>query len=31
MSTKKKKQYCQNNPENYYTEKRAKHTPSGYA
>ena len=31
MSTKKKKQYCQNNPENSYTEKRAKHKPLGYA
>ena len=24
-------QYCQNNPENSYTEKKAKHKPSGYA
>ena len=23
--------YCQNNPENSYTEKKAKHTPSGYS
>ena len=23
--------YCQNNPENSYTEKKAKHKPSGYA
>ena len=30
MSTKKMK-YCQNNPENSYTEKKAKHKPSGYA
>ena len=30
MST-KKTQYCQNNPENSYTEKKAKHKPSGYA
>ena len=30
MST-KKMQYCQNNPENSYTEKKAKHKPSGYA
>ena len=30
MST-KKTQYCQNNPKNSYTEKRAKHKPSGYA
>ena len=22
---------CQNNPEKYYTEKKAKHTPSGYS
>ena len=29
MSTKKMK-YCQNNPENSYTEKKAKHKPSGY-
>ena len=27
----KKIQYCQNNPENSYTEKKAKHKPSGYA
>ena len=27
----KKTQYCQNNPENSYTEKKAKHKPSGYA
>ena len=27
----KKKQYCQNNPENSYTDKKAKHKPSGYA
>ena len=27
----KKMQYCQNNPENSYTEKKAKHKPSGYA
>ena len=30
MST-KKTQYCQNNPENSYTEKKAKHKPSGCA
>ena len=24
-------QYCQNNPKNSYTEKKAKHKPSGYA
>ena len=30
MST-KKTQYCQNNPKNSYTEKKAKHKPSGYA
>ena len=23
-------QYCQNNPENSYTEKKAKYKPSGY-
>ena len=23
--------FCQNNPENFYTEKKAKHKPSGYA
>ena len=23
-------QYCQNNPENSYIEKKAKHKPSGY-
>ena len=27
----KKMKYCQNNPENSYTEKKAKHKPSGYA
>ena len=27
----KKRQYCQNNPKNSYTEKKAKHKPSGYA
>ena len=27
----KKMQYCQNNPENSYTEKKAKYKPSGYA
>ena len=27
----KKVQYCQNNPENSYTEKKVKHKPSGYA
>ena len=27
----KKTQYCQNNPKNSYTEKKAKHKPSGYA
>ena len=27
----KKMQYCQNNPENPYTQKKAKHKPSGYA
>ena len=26
----KKMQYCQNNPKNSYTEKKAKHKPSGY-
>ena len=26
----KKKEYCQNNPERTYTEKKAKHKPSGY-
>ena len=26
----KKTQYCQNNPKNSYTEKKAKHNPSGY-
>ena len=26
-----KMQYCQNNPENSYTEKKAQHKPSGYA
>ena len=26
-----KMQYCQNNPKNSYTEKKAKHKPSGYA
>ena len=30
MSTKKMK-YCQNNPENSYTEKKVKHKPLGYA
>ena len=30
MSTKKTR-YCQNNPKNSYTEKKAKHKPSGYA
>ena len=29
MST-KKTQYCQNNPKSSYTEKKAKHKPSGY-
>ena len=24
-------QYCQNNPKNSYTERKAKHEPSGYA
>ena len=27
----KKMQYCQNNPEHSYTEKKVKHKPSGYA
>ena len=27
----KKMQYCQNNPKNSYTEKKAEHKPSGYA
>ena len=27
----KKIRYCQNNPENSYTEKKTKHKPSGYA
>ena len=27
----KKTQYCQNNPKNCYTEKKAKYKPSGYA
>ena len=27
----KKTQYCQNNPKNSYTEKKAKHKPSIYA
>ena len=27
----KKTQYCQNNPKNSYTEKKAKHRPSRYA
>ena len=27
----KKKQYCQNNPKNSYTEKKVMHKPSGYA
>ena len=27
----KKKQSCQNNPEKLYTEKKAKHEPSGWA
>ena len=26
-----KKQYCQNNPKNSYTEKKAKHKPWGYS
>ena len=26
-----KEQYCQNNPENSYTERKAKHEPSGWA
>ena len=26
----KKTQYCQNNPKNYYTEKKPKRKPSGY-
>ena len=26
-----KMQYCQNNPKNSYTERKAKHEPSGYA
>ena len=26
----KKKQSCQNNPKNSYTQKKAKHKPSGY-
>ena len=30
MSTKKISS-CQNNPENFYTEKKAKHKPSGYS
>ena len=30
MST-KKMQYCKNNPENSYIEKKAKHKSSGYA
>ena len=27
----KKEQYCQKNPEKFYTEKKAKHEPSGWA
>ena len=27
----KKKQSCQNNPENSYTHRKAKHKPSGYS
>ena len=27
----KKEQYCQNNPEKSYTEKKARHEPSGWA
>ena len=27
----KQMQYCQNNPKNSYTERKAKHEPSGYA
>ena len=27
----KKEQSCQNNPEQFYTEKKAKHDPSGWA
>ena len=27
----KKEQFCQNNPENSYTEGKAKHKPSGYS
>ena len=27
----KKTQYCQNNPKNSYTQKKAQHKPSGYA
>ena len=29
--TLEKMQYCQNNPKNSYTERKAKHKPSGYA
>ena len=29
--TLKQMQYCQNNPKNSYTERKAKHEPSGYA
>ena len=27
----KKEQYCQNNPKNSYTQRKAKHKPSGYS
>ena len=27
----KKKQFCQNNPENSYTQRKTKHQPSGYS
>ena len=27
----KKTQYCRNNPESSYTEKKVRHKPSGYA
>ena len=27
----KKEQFCQNNPKNSYTERKAKHKPSGYS
>ena len=27
----KKMKYCQNNPQSFYTEKKSKHKPSGYA